>query len=71
MPKLSVEICCKVLRERATIQKSKTRPPLNQWHKSKRLKWVRKCKKMDFSNAIFTNKCQATLDGPDEWAKIY
>ena len=69
MPKLSLEICCKLLRERATIQKSKTRPPLNQRHKSKRLKWVGKYKKMDFSNVIFTNKCHATLDGPDEWAK--
>ena len=47
-----------------TIQKSKTRRPLKQRHKSKRLKWVRKYKKIGFSNVIFTNnKCHATLDG--------
>lgn len=26
---------------------------------------------MDFSNVIFTNRCYATLDGADEWAKCW
>ena len=63
MPKLSVTTCCKMLQEIATIQKSKTMSPLNQRHKSKshRLKWLRKYKKMHFSNVIFISKCHATL----------
>ena len=60
MPKLSLATCCKVLQEIATIQKSKTMSPLHQRHKSKRLKWLRKYKKMHFSNVIFINKCHAT-----------
>ena len=56
MPKLSLATCCKVLREIATIQVSQTRSPLNQTHKSTRLKWVRKYKKMDLFNVTFTNK---------------
>ena len=55
MPKLSLAKCCKMLQEIATIQKSKTMSPLNQRHKSKTLKWVRKYKKMHFSNVIFIN----------------
>ena len=39
-----------------------------QGHKSKRLEWVKKC---NFSNVKFTNKCHATLDAPDEWAKCW
>ena len=35
------------------------------------MEWVRKYKKMDFSNVIFTNKCHTTPDGPDEWAKCW
>ena len=61
MPKLSLATCCKVLQEIATILKSKTMLPLNQRHKSKRLKWMRKYKKMHFSNVIFINKPHATL----------
>ena len=57
MLKLSLAKCCKVLQEIATIQKSKTKSPLNQRHKTKTLKWVRKYKKMQFSNVIFINKC--------------
>ena len=26
---------------------------------------------MDFSSVIFTNKCHATVDGPDEWIKCW
>ena len=69
MPKLSSATCCKVLQEIATIQKSKTMSPLSQRHKSKRLKWVRKYKKMPFSNVIFINICHATLVEPDKWVK--
>ena len=71
MPKLSLAKCCKVLQEIATIQKSKTKSPLNQRHKSKTLKWVRKYKKMHFSNVIFINKCHATLVESDKWAKCW
>ena len=67
--KLSLATCCNVLQEIATIQKSKTMSPLNQGHKSKRLKWVRKYQKMHFSNVIFINKCHATLVELDKWAK--
>ena len=69
MPKLFLASCCTVLREIATIQISQTRSPLNQTHKSTRLKWVRKNKKIHLLNVTFTNKYQSTLDGPDEWAK--
>lgn len=41
---LSQATCCKMLREITTMQKFKTRPPLNQRHMSKRLKWERKYK---------------------------
>ena len=69
MPKLSLAKCCKVLQEIATIQKSKTKSPLNQGHKSKTLKWGRKYKKKHFSNVIFINKCHATLVESDKWAR--
>ena len=69
MPKLSLAKCCKVLQEIATIQKSKTKSPLNQRHKSKILKWVRKYKEMHFSNVIFINKCDATVVESDKWVK--
>ena len=69
MQKLSLAKCCKVLQEIATIQKFKTKSPLNQRHKSKTLKWVRKYKKMHFSNVIFINKCHATLVESDKWAE--
>ena len=26
---------------------------------------------MDFSSVIFTNKCHATVDGPDKWVKCW
>ena len=65
MPKLTLATCCKVLQEIATIQKSQTMSPPNQKLKSKRLKCVRKYKKMNFSKAIFINKCHATLVEPD------
>ena len=70
MPKLSLATCCKVLQEIATIQKYNTMSPLNQRHKSKRLKWVRKYKKMHFSNVIFISKWHATLAEWDKWAKL-
>ena len=69
MLKLSLATCCKVLQEIATTQKSKTRSPLNLRHKSKRLQWVRKYKKMHFSIVIFINQCHATLVELDKWAK--
>ena len=69
MPKVSLASCCTVLREIATIQISQTRSPLNQTHKSTRLKSTRKNKKIHLLNVTFTNKYQSTLDGPDEWAK--
>ena len=69
MPKLFLAKCCKVFQEIATIQKSKTKSPHNQRHKSKTLKWVRKYKEMHFANVIFINKCHATLVESDKWAK--
>ena len=71
MPKLSLATSCKVLQETATIQKPKKMSPLNQRHKSKGLKLVRKYGKMHFSNVIFINKCHATLVESDKWAKCY
>ena len=71
MQELSLATCFKVLQEIATIKKSKTKPPLYQRRKSKRLKWMRKYKRMDFPYVIFINKCHATVDGPDEWAKCW
>ena len=71
VPTLPLVTCCKVLREIAVIQKSKTRSPLNGTHEPIRLKWVRKYKKIDLFNVIFTNKYHSTLDGPDEWAKYW
>ena len=65
MPKLSLATCCKVLQEIATIQKSQTMSPPNQRLKSKRLKCVRKYKKMNFSKAIFINKCHYLLMNSD------
>ena len=62
---------CKVLREIPTIQKSKTRPPLNKRYEPKRLIWVRKYEKMDFSSLAFTNNFRGTLVGPDELAKCW
>ena len=70
MPKLSLTKCFKVLQEIATIQISKTKSSLNQRHKPKTLKWVRKYKKMHFSNVIFINKCHATLVESDKLGQM-
>ena len=33
------------------------------------MEWAERYHKENFSNLIFTDKCRATLDGPDEWAR--
>ena len=48
---------------------SKKRPPLSSRHKDLRLNWARKYMKSDIKYVLFTDESQATLDGPDGWAK--
>ena len=33
------------------------------------MEWARRYMKQDFAKVLFTNEIQATLDGPDGWAK--
>ncbi len=71
MPKMSRATRCKALREVAVIRKSMRNPPLKQRHKDKRMEWVKKYMKTDFSSVIFTDECRARLDGPDQWRNYY
>jgi len=60
---------CRTLRQLGKVKKSKTRPPLNQKHKDKRIAWSKKYMKTDFSKVLWTDEMRATLDGPDGWAR--
>lgn len=59
----------RVLKTLGKVRKAKTRPPLNQKHKDKRLAWCKKYMKLDFGQVIWTDEMRATLDGPDGWAR--
>jgi hypothetical protein len=56
---------CRILRSLATVKKSVSRPPLNNSHTEKRMKWARDNLKTDFSKVIFTDETRVTLHGPD------
>lgn len=60
---------CKVLQGLGKVLKVKTRPPLNQNHKCKRMEWAQQYIKTDFSKVLWTDEMRVTLDGPDGWAR--
>lgn len=60
---------CRILRGLGQMKKMKTRPPINQKHRQKRLDWAKKYLKADFSKVLWTDEMRATLDGPDGWAR--
>ncbi len=55
---------CHILWELARVKKAKTTPPISEKHKQNRLDFAEKYVKLDFLEAIFTEVCRATLDGP-------
>lgn len=58
----------RVLKSMGKVKKPLITCPLTYNHKLKRLEWVVKYLKTDFSQVFFTDECRATLDGPDGWA---
>ena len=56
---------CKVLKAFRSIKKPKKQPHLSKFNMQKLLVWVKTHLKLDFQNAVFTDECRATLEGPD------
>ena len=68
VPNISKNTRCRILKDIGKVKKPTKSCPLNPRHKSKRLAWVAKNLKTDFSKVLFTDECRASLDGPDSWA---
>ena len=56
---------CRILRNVAKCGKPEVHPPLNDVHQKKRMEWARNHMKVNFQTVLFTDECQATLDGPN------
>ena len=57
------------LRKIENVKKKISTPVLTKKHKQKQVEWARKYSKQDFNKVIWTDKCRATLNGPDGWQK--
>ena len=52
----------------AKAMKPIKQPPLSKRHKTRRVRWARRCMKTDSRNVLFTDECRANLVGPDGWS---
>ncbi len=68
VPNIAKTTRCRLLKTIGKVKKPTITCPLNPRHKVKRLEWVTKNLKTDFSKVLFTDECRANLDGPDSWA---
>ena len=58
---------CRILGTIAKFGKPEVRPQLEDIHKKERMEWARDHMKVNFQTVLFTDECQATLDGADWW----
>ena len=60
---------CQILSTCSSTKESPSKSPLTKIYKEKRRAWSVQYLKQDFNLVLFTEKIQATLDGPDGWSR--
>ena len=58
---------CRILRELTSVKKSSRQPRISDANILKRLAWIKKYLKTDFSKVIFTDESRVTLIGWSRW----
>lgn len=58
-----------ILNDLAKFINVQSSPPLSKANIRKRISWANAYTKYDFSSVLFTDECQATLNGPDAFTR--
>ena len=69
MENVSKSTWCRALQGLARHVKPNIHHRLKVIQKEKRLNWASEYMKLYIKEALFTDECRATLDGPDGWSK--